>query len=783
MIGQYMNRKKKLILTNVIYVYLAENMHTSHELDNEDGISMADLASEISLSIPSDTSEERAPKNQNRASVDMKEAERSCHPENGNISAKLEKSKSLALMPKSAIESTGYLGEIITDQSVFEEGIEVPRVATPSTAPPDRRHPDILLDEESSWAGTLEDSIFNLKTPNPVGDIQQNLSMCSDSVLLNSILDDYHDIPRSQSYVLPLDERNDDERLAIGQMDNIKSTAQNQSIPPSPCINEAAESKHGLEIPQCQSHIPVPTDPQSLQPNDYHDIAVSQSHNPYSGNIKDHRLSHHRDISQSQPVPRSPYLREFAQPNYRQEILRSQTHNPQSYHPHTGQSSDYQDIPRSQSYISPSHNHLGTQLNQNKDITQKHSHVPKAPYLQGAQPNYHVKSQLSPAYHPSPDSRIFRGASSPHGHDESPVTKQQEMHQHIHDKNSSLLAHRSPQPVVTRTRQAVEHTSTWNGNDRVAGSKPRTPAMHRRQINSDSPIEFKYQDLRSLSLPDQPHGLRTKTSYESDQSPCDDDIFSGIEDPAVVHGPTQLSAENRRLVAPSPPPSLGQSGENLSLAGIPPPPPPLPHLPKMNGRILDERSDLKTVNSDITSSILGGAFVDQPSALKTATSDLTFERMPPPPPPQLQYCNYAENEGISFINEANELETIQSKEYRCSHTTHSPRHSQKQASPAEKHAPPMLPPKPISPTKKSSAGWNDQKRITSKTIGQELVVAAKQASVAETRMTLIDPTNVSVTGMDGPAIMKMGLSIMHSLSGGMLAFGQGMYLKAVLMRI
>ena len=347
----------------------------------------------------------------------------------------------------------------------------------------------------------------------------------------------------------------------------------------------------------------------------------------------------------------------------------------------------------------------------------------------------------------------------------------------VHERDGTLLALRSPQPVVTTRRDVVEPASTWNCSElpeekHFAEAKPRTPATHRRHLNDNEskPIEFKYQDLRSLSLPaDQPKGLGlglgTKTSYESDQSPCDDDIFSGIDDPGILDGSTQ------------------QPTVNQSLDTLPPPPPPLPHLPRMNGRILDEKSALKTVNSDITSSVLGGGFVE-PLALKRVTSDLTFERMPPPPPPPHQYQYYTEREeGISLLNEVDELATNESVEDRDPGIPQSPKLSKhQQTTRFQSSVPQKYPPKPSSPTKKPTC---KAKQNAVKPKEDEIIMEDRQKSNEHSTsgLAVIDPKNLSIcdptniAGMDGPSIMKMGLSIMHSLSGGMLAFGQGERLK------
>jgi len=136
-----------------------------------------------------------------------------------------------------------------------------------------------------------------------------------------------------------------------------------------------------------------------------------------------------------------------------------------------------------------------------------------------------------------------------------------------------------------------------------------------------------------------------------------------------------------------------------------------------------------------------------------------------PDQPELRSQKY-NHDGISLVVEADRIESIKNL---------SP-------TPRTANAPQdiVLPPRPSSPTKKSTRkvltpneeediALGDLRNLNEKRIG----IVTKSKSLG-----LIDTANIA--GMDAGAIikmidspMKMGLSIMHSLSGSMLAFGQG----------
>lgn len=211
---------------------------------------------------------------------------------------------------------------------------------------------------------------------------------------------------------------------------------------------------------------------------------------------------------------------------------------------------------------------------------------------------------------------------------------------------------------VERQKQDLQATKSFNGDEsRISTSsirrdKPRSPAKHSRRVDQRrGETEFKYQDLKSLSLQDNPTGFGSQRSYDSDL-PGDDDIFSGIDDIGFSRAPAADIAE-RSLGAPPPPP--------------PPPPPPL--VDDRYGRVLDSQNTTRSVHSDITTSLLAGEkqygqsgrVISEDRVLRTVNSDITSSILGGG---QLMISQYYQNahdeEGFTLIDNLDERAEVES---------------------------------------------------------------------------------------------------------------------------
>ena len=305
-----------------------------------------------------------------------------------------------------------------------------------------------------------------------------------------------------------------------------------------------------------------------------------------------------------------------------------------------------------------------------------------------------------------------------------------------------------PEVSTEKEKHALVAASTWNcGEHPLVPSddtqKTRPHATRQRCLHSDRKEEtqFKYQDLRSLSLPDKSLVLARNRSFDSDNG-ADYDVFSGIDDNVVDQ------AKNK---------SSSTQYTSRSLA-VPPPPPP-PPLPRMDGRFLDAASTLKNVNSDITSSLIGGDRLIDTSAIKTVNSDITSSLLAGERRFQ-KYCYDDNEEGVVLINEYEEDAEGVGIEYL------DPRFLSGSSRPKKAVKIPIEN-RTTQKSAKTISNVRTRENLTSNKIALSSGKLTEQVG-----KSIIDPTNISSV-MDSSMIMKMGLSIMESLSGGMLSFGRG----------
>jgi hypothetical protein len=323
-----------------------------------------------------------------------------------------------------------------------------------------------------------------------------------------------------------------------------------------------------------------------------------------------------------------------------------------------------------------------------------------------------------------------------------------------------LQAARTPQPIHSgasghNPRVCTSSASNWANDEHKQGllraeDKPRTPAVHRRDMSGEGQeIQFKYEDLKTLSLQDNrlEGPIPRKAACDSDKSmddDIDDDVFSGIDDI-----PIRITVESQH------------DDEVRTFSIIPPPPPPPLGVNDQYGRILDERSALKSVNSDITSSVLAGerfasqyyrdnpdqlgTLVDEMNVLKTVNSDITGsilagERIAS----HYIHVSDEDEEGITLIEDFGKLavQCEDEEENACKNGVATAN---------------------LSPPEQTHVHTED----ISQQRDSETTTSPPQKK-QESKKAEKEPTKPATSPViDGTILMKLGASLMETFSGGM----------------